>query len=113
MRKKAGLTISDKVEFYYGFPINTHVQNGHSSVPDENFANIFISQKDYFIDTLGSIIMPIEAKPYGAVVLGEETHNIREEDNLIFTAVITTPVVTILPSALKKVNIHLFWFKNT
>lgn len=89
LRKKAGLTVIDAVEFYYEM-----MPNSNQSI----FENALESQRLYLKTALGSWLMPLSLKPSTASVLFKEEQSIKSDDgNIAFTAIITPLTVTIDP----------------
>ena len=86
LRKKAGLTVTDSVEFYYDI-------SGRDV--DPLFEKALQSQREYLKTSLGSVLMPLSAKPYAAAVLFKEDQVMKMDDGEIrFMALITPLTVT-------------------
>lgn len=91
LRKRAGLIVTDAVELYYAL---------RDKAGDPMFEKALQSQKAYLKKALGSVLMPLSAKPHAAAVLFKEDQLIKAEDgDIAFTALIAPPTIAPDPAA--------------
>ncbi|GFH13065.1 uncharacterized protein HaLaN_08870, partial [Haematococcus lacustris] len=103
LRKKAGVTPMDPVEFYYGASppaaCTTSANGAETTASQDAVASLIAEHRAYLASALGGPLRPLSRKPAGAVVLETEYVSIGSTGSgtgsLEFVAVLTTPGVVV------------------
>ncbi|KAJ9517652.1 hypothetical protein QJQ45_025121 [Haematococcus lacustris] len=103
LRKKAGVTPMDPVEFYYGASpsaaCSTSANGAETTASQDAVASLIAEHHAYLASALGGPLQPLSRKPAGAVVLETEYVSIGSTGSgtgsLEFVAVLTTPGVVV------------------